>query len=115
MFFKGNKRYENVLPKCELLTTHSGRKTFICNAIRLGIPTNVIMEWTGHSDYKAMKPYIKIVDAVKEENMSKFDTFPKKEEAIVKNRKPEKVPENGFTIWVRSYSINSVNPEYSAI
>ena len=33
------------------------------------------MEWTGHSDYKAMKPYIKIVDAVKEENMSKFDTF----------------------------------------
>ena len=34
--------------------------------------------------------------------------FPKKEEAIVKNRKPEKVPENGFTIWVRSYSINSV-------
>ena len=108
VFFKGNKRYENVLPKCELLTTHSGRKTFICNAIRLGIPTNVIMEWTGHSDYKAMKPYIKIVDAVKEENMSKFDTFPKKEEAIVKNRKPEKVPENGFTIWVRSYSINSV-------
>lgn len=75
VFFKGNKRYENVLPKCELLTTHSGRKTFICNAIRLGIPTNVIMEWTGHSDYKAMKPYIKIVDAVKEENMSKFDTF----------------------------------------
>ena len=31
---------------------------------------NVIMEWTGHSDYKAMKPYIKIVDAVKEEIMS---------------------------------------------
>ena len=30
VFFKGNKRYENVLPKCELLTTHSGRKTFIC-------------------------------------------------------------------------------------
>ena len=79
VFFKGNKRYENVLPKCELLTTHSGRKTFICNAIRLGIPTNVIMEWTGHSDYKAMKPYIKIVDAVKEENMSKFDTFSEEE------------------------------------
>ena len=50
-------------------------RRIICNAIRLGIPTNVIMEWTGHSDYKAMKPYIKIVDAVKEENMSKFDTF----------------------------------------
>ena len=33
------------------------------------------MKWTGHSDYKAMKPYIKIVDAAKIENMAKFDTY----------------------------------------
>ena len=39
------------------------------------IPAPVIMEWTGHSDYKAMKPYIKIVDAAKIENMAKFDAF----------------------------------------
>ena len=24
----------------------------------LGIPVEVVMKWTGHSDYKAMKPYI---------------------------------------------------------
>ena len=60
VFFKGNKRYENVLPKCELLTTHSGRKTFICNAIRLGIPTNVIMEWTaGPPHERSRHPYLK--------------------------------------------------------
>ena len=35
------------------------------------------MEWTGHSDYKAMKPYIKIVDAAKAENMARFDNFGK--------------------------------------
>ncbi len=35
------------------------------------------MEWTGHSDYKAMKPYIKIVDAAKVENMARFDNFGK--------------------------------------
>lgn len=80
VYFKGNKRYEEVMPKYSLLTTHSGRRTFICNAIRLGIPPAVIMEWTGHSDYKAMKPYIKIVDAVKAENMSKFDTFSEDDE-----------------------------------
>lgn len=34
--------------------------------------------------------------------------FPKKKRAIAKNRKPEKVPENGFTIWVRLYPTNSV-------
>lgn len=31
------------------------------------------MEWTGHSDYKAMKPYIKIADQEKAKAMKKFD------------------------------------------
>ena len=75
--FRGNIRTEAVVPKYSVLTTHCGRKTFIVNALRLGIPPAVIMEWTGHSDYKAMKPYIKIVDAAKVENMKKFNDFGK--------------------------------------
>jgi len=82
VYFKGNKRFEEVYPKYALLTTHCGRRTFVVNALRLGIPAPVIMEWTGHSDYKAMKPYIKIVDAAKAENMSKFDFFSENEEEI---------------------------------
>lgn len=35
----------------------------------------VIMKWTGHSDYKAIKPYIKIVDKLKVSEMEKFNTF----------------------------------------
>ena len=31
------------------------------------------VNWTGHSDYKAMKPYIDIVDSVKASSMAKFD------------------------------------------
>lgn len=73
--FCGHERIEQVVPKYSVLTTHAGRRTFIVNALRLGIPAPVIMEWTGHSDYKAMKPYIKIVDAAKIENMAKFDAF----------------------------------------
>ena len=73
--FCGKERIEQVVPKHAVLTTHAGRRTFIVNGLRLGIPAPVIMEWTGHSDYKAMKPYIKIVDAAKIENMAKFDTF----------------------------------------
>lgn len=75
--YSGSQRIEAVVPKHAVLTTHCGRRTFIVNALRLGIPADVIMEWTGHSDYKAMKPYIKIVDAAKAENMAKFDTFGK--------------------------------------
>lgn len=73
--YQGSNRLEEVLPKHAVLTTHAGRRTFIVNALRLGIPAPVIMEWTGHSDYKAMKPYIKIVDAAKVENMERFNTF----------------------------------------
>lgn len=49
------------------------RRTFICNALSLGIPANVVMKWTGHSDYKAMKPYIDIADDIKANAMSKFN------------------------------------------
>ena len=76
IFFKGNVRHEHVLPKYALLTTHCGRRTFIVNSLRLGVPAEVIMSSTGHSDYKAMKPYIKIVDALKVSEMGKFDSFP---------------------------------------
>jgi integrase len=77
VFFKGNVRIEEVLPKYALLTTHCGRRTFIVNALRLGVPSEVIMKWTGHSDYKAMKPYIKIVDKLKVSEMNKFNNFGK--------------------------------------
>lgn len=73
--YKGSERSEVVVPKYSVLTTHAGRRTFIVNALRLGIPAPVIMQWTGHSDYKAMKPYIKIVDAAKAENMERFNSF----------------------------------------
>ena len=33
----------------------------------------VVMKWTGHSDYKAMKPYINIAEKVKAEQMSIFE------------------------------------------
>ena len=75
VYFKGSARHEEVYPKWQLLTTHCGRRTFVVNALRLGIPAEVIIRWTGHSDYKAMKPYIKIVDELKEQEMSKFDNF----------------------------------------
>jgi integrase len=55
------------------LSTHTARRTFIRNALSLGIPANVVMKWTGHSDYKAMKPYIDIADDIKANAMSKFN------------------------------------------
>ena len=38
-----------------------------------GIPPQVVMKWTGHSDYKAMRSYIDIAEKVKAEQMSIFE------------------------------------------
>ncbi|HEY5590290.1 MAG TPA: phage integrase SAM-like domain-containing protein [Paludibacter sp.] len=72
-YYKGNQRIDEVTPKHALLGTHAGRRTFICNALSLGIPPQVVMKWTGHSDYKAMKPYIDIADDIKASAMEKFN------------------------------------------
>lgn len=73
VYYKGSKRVEETHPKYELVATHIGRRTFICNALTMGIPPSLVMEWTGHSDYKAMKPYIKIADTEKAKAMKLFD------------------------------------------
>ncbi|WFE85006.1 site-specific integrase [Parabacteroides chongii] len=73
VWYVGSKRMERTVKKWEVLTTHVARKTFVVNALTLGISPQVIMRWTGHNDIKAMKPYTKIVDKLKEQEMKKFD------------------------------------------
>jgi len=72
-YYRGNERIDTVTPKYKLLGTHAGRRTFICNAIALGIPVQVVMKWSGHSDYKSMKPYIDVADTIKKAEMEKFN------------------------------------------
>ena len=72
-YYKGNKRYDDVYPKYALIGTHTARRTFISNALMMGIPPQTVMKWTGHSDYKAMKPYIDIADKAKAESMKLFN------------------------------------------
>jgi integrase len=70
---ESGERIDRLVPKWKLMSTHAGRRTFICNALMMGIPPNVVMRWTGHSDYDSMKPYIAIADSVKAQEMAKFD------------------------------------------
>lgn len=70
---RAGKREEETRPKYELMGTHAGRRTFICFALSSGIPPQVVMKWTGHSDYKAMRPYIDIAEKVKAEQMAVFE------------------------------------------
>lgn len=73
VYYKGSERIEETTPKYVLLSTHAGRRTFICNALSLDISPQVVMKWTGHNDYKAMKPYIDIADDIRANAMDKFN------------------------------------------
>lgn len=73
VYYIGSQRIEQTIPKYALLSSHAGRRTFVCNAIYLGISPQIIMKWTGHSNYEAMKPYIDIADEFKAQSMDKFN------------------------------------------
>lgn len=73
--YKGNERKDEVKEKWELVGTHTGRRTFIVNCLSLNIAPDIVMKWTGHSDYKSMKPYIDIVDSIKAREMTKLDNL----------------------------------------
>jgi len=51
------------------------RQNWNLNALGMGISPQIVMKWTGHSDYKAMKPYINVADEIKMEAMKKFNQF----------------------------------------
>lgn len=72
-YYRGTERIEETMPKYEMVGTHTGRRTFICNALMLGIPAEIVMKWTGHSDYKTMKPYIDVTNTAKAKAMNLFN------------------------------------------
>lgn len=74
-YYNKDGRQVETLPKHELITTHIGRRTFISNALSLGVPVTTVMAWTGHKDYQVMKPYIKLIDKAKRKQMGLLDDF----------------------------------------
>lgn len=61
--YRGGLRVEETRPKWALIGTHAARRTFICYALTKGIAPQVVMKFTGHADYQAMRPYIDIAKA----------------------------------------------------
>lgn len=80
VYYQGSRRITQTKPKYQWVTSHTARKTFVANAIHLGIPVEVIMRWTGHHSSQSIKPYISILSPIKRRYMQRFDTLftPKK-------------------------------------
>ena len=76
--YKGGVRIDETFEKWQLIGTHAARRTFICNALQLGLSPTTVMQWTGHASYDSMKPYIAVADAARAQAMKGFDKLSKK-------------------------------------
>lgn len=69
--YRGATRINKKIPKYDLITTHTARRTFITLSLEKGIRPEVVMSITGHKDFKSFSAYIKIVDSVRKDELLK--------------------------------------------
>lgn len=60
--FRGAKRETNVYPKYQLISVHTGRKTFCTLSLEKGLSAEEVMAISGHKDYRSFKRYVKITE-----------------------------------------------------
>lgn len=59
VYMKGGQRIEEVKPKCDLVTSHTARRTAATNMYISGVPAYNIMLITGHTSEATFRKYIK--------------------------------------------------------
>ena len=69
--YQGSKRIEKTLPKYELVSSHTARRTYVTLSLEKGMRVETVMSITGHKDYSTFKKYIKITSNVKTLEMNK--------------------------------------------
>ena len=58
----GNDRSDITTKICDIIATHTGRRTFVVHCAEEGWTEEMIRTYTGHEDFKAMRPYFAIGD-----------------------------------------------------
>ena len=67
----GTRRLDKTVPKYDLITSHTARKTFVTNSLMLGMKEMVVRNITGHKKEETFRRYVKIAESLKQEEMSK--------------------------------------------
>ena len=58
----GNDRSDITTKICDIIATHTGRRTFVVHCAEEGWTEEMIRSYTGHEDFEAMRPYFAIGD-----------------------------------------------------
>lgn len=67
--YVGQKRIDKTVPKHQLITSHTARKTFVTNSLILGMKEMVVRNITGHKKESTFKRYVKIAEDFKQSEM----------------------------------------------
>ena len=71
--YKGNQRIEKKKKKFQLISTHTGRHTFITISLLLGIDPETVKKITGHTTFKSFEKYIHYNDKTLIEQIQKWN------------------------------------------
>lgn len=69
MQFSGEDRIDETNRLCDVIGTHSARRTFVVHALEMGWSPQLVMTYTGHENYDTMRPYIAITDKTRKKLM----------------------------------------------
>lgn len=72
---KGGKSIKELIPKYDLIRTHTCRKSFATNAFRAGLPTLAIMKITGHKTEQQFYRYVRISELENAEQLKNHEFF----------------------------------------
>lgn len=65
----GQRRIDKTVPKHEIITSHTARKTFVTNSLILGMKEMVLRNITGHKKEESFRRYVKIAEDFKKQEM----------------------------------------------
>lgn len=71
--YKGAERISEVLPKHQLITMHTGRKSFCTLSLEKGMNAEEVMKISGHKDYKSFKRYVNVTSQQSKKAMQVWD------------------------------------------
>ena len=72
---KAGKRKTTILPKHQMIHTHTCRKSFSTNAFLAGVPTIAIMKITGHTTENQFLKYVKVSEMENASNLMNHKFF----------------------------------------
>lgn len=73
--FIGPEVIKEKFRKCDIITSHVGRKTFITNSLIIGISERIVRSVSNHKDEKTFRKYVNISEKHEQKELEKWDSL----------------------------------------